>query len=101
MKLSIVLLSLAAFASAASMRVTDALLPRIASDFAIGIATAAAVVTGFSVAYGLMQVVFGPLGDRFGKLRVIGYASGVAALASVGCMLVQGFHALVVARRRA
>jgi predicted MFS family arabinose efflux permease len=98
LRLSIFLLSLAAFASAASMRVTDALLPRIGADFGIGIATAAAVVTGFSVAYGLMQVVFGPLGDRFGKLRVIGYASGVAALASVACLLAPGFHGLVAAR---
>jgi predicted MFS family arabinose efflux permease len=98
LRLSIFLLSLAAFASAASMRVTDALLPRLAVDFGVGIATAAAVVTGFSVAYGLMQVVFGPLGDRFGKLRVIGYASGVAALASVACMLAPGFNGLVASR---
>lgn len=80
------------------MRVTDALLPRIAMDFNIGIAKAASVVTGFSVAYALTQVLFGPLGDRFGKLRVIGYASGVAALASVACMLAPGFHGLVASR---
>jgi len=98
LNLSIFLLSLAAFASAASMRVTDALLPRLAVDFNIGIASAASVVTGFSVAYGLMQVLFGPLGDRYGKLRVIGYASGVAALASVACLLAPGFHALVASR---
>lgn len=98
LKLSIFLLSLAAFASAASMRVTDALLPRLALDFTIGLAKAASVVTGFSVAYGLMQVLFGPLGDRFGKLRVIGYASGVAALASVACLVAPGFHGLVAAR---
>ncbi|MGZ5041910.1 MAG: MFS transporter, partial [Usitatibacter sp.] len=78
---TIILLALAAFASAASMRATDALLPRIASDFGIGIGTAAGVVTGFAVAYGLMQMVFGPLGDRYGKLRVIGLATGAAAIA--------------------
>jgi predicted MFS family arabinose efflux permease len=98
LKLPIFLLSFAAFASAASMRVTDALLPRLATDFQIGIAKASAVVTGFSVAYGLAQVLFGPLGDRFGKLRVIGYASGVAALASMACMLAPGFHGLVASR---
>ena len=58
------LLSLAAFASAASMRVTDALLPRLSSQFHVGLAQAANVITVFSVAYGLMQVLFGPLGDR-------------------------------------
>jgi predicted MFS family arabinose efflux permease len=97
-RLSIFLLSLAAFASAASMRVTDALLPRIATDFGVGIAKSAAVVTGFAVAYGVMQVLFGPLGDRFGKLRVIGYSTGAAALASLACLLAPGYAGLLAAR---
>ena len=98
MRLSIFLLSLAAFAAAASMRVTDALLPRLAGEFGIGIAKAASVVTGFTVAYGFMQVLFGPLGDRYGKLRVIALGAGAAAIASVACMLAPGFEGLVVAR---
>jgi predicted MFS family arabinose efflux permease len=97
-RLSIFLLSLAAFASAASLRVTDALLPRIATDFSVGIAKAAYVVTGFAVAYAVMQMLFGPLGDRFGKLRVIAYACAAAALASVACVLAPGFAAFVAAR---
>jgi predicted MFS family arabinose efflux permease len=97
-RLSIFLLALAAFASAASMRVTDALLPRIATDFSVGIARAASVVTGFTVAYALMQVLFGPLGDRFGKLRVIAYACGAAALASLACFFAPGLSAFVAAR---
>lgn len=98
MRLPIFLLSLAAFASAASIRVTDALLPRLAADFNIGIAKAAAVVTGFTIAYGFMQVFFGPLGDRYGKLRVIAWGSAAAALASAACMVAPGFQGLVVAR---
>ena len=54
--LTIVLLSLAAFASAASMRVTDAMLPRLASQFHVGLAQAASVITVFAVAYGLMRM---------------------------------------------
>jgi predicted MFS family arabinose efflux permease len=96
--ISIFLLSLAAFASAASMRVTDALLPRLAADFHVGIGRAAAVVTGFAVAYGLMQVVFGPLGDRFGKLRVISISALAASLATLACQLAPGFDGLLVAR---
>ena len=98
MRLTIFLLSLAAFASTASMRVTDALLPRLAHDFGVGIATASAVITGFTVAYGAMQLLFGPLADRYGKLRVIAIASAVAALATLGCFLARGFEALVVSR---
>ncbi len=95
---SILLLSLAAFASAASLRVCDALLPRLAADFHVGIAAAAAVITSFSVAYGAMQLLFGPLGDRFGKLRVIAAAAGGGAIASVACYLVPTFGTLLVAR---
>jgi len=80
------------------MRVTDALLPRLASDFHVGIGRASAVVTGFAVAYGLMQVLFGPLGDRFGKLRVISYSTAAAALASLACLLAPGFDGLLTAR---
>lgn len=95
---TIFLLALAAFASAASMRVTDAMLPRIAADFDVGIAGAAAVITGFAIAYGVMQMVFGPLGDRYGKLRVIALASGAAAAASAACFFAGEFAALVAAR---
>lgn len=101
MNVTILLLSLAAFASSASLRVTDALLPRVASQFGVGLAAASAAVTAFSMAYGLMQVLFGPLGDRFGKLRVISAAAGAAAVASLACYAARGFEALLVARAAA
>ena len=80
------------------MRVTDALLPRLASEFQVGIGHAAAVVTGFAVAYGVMQVLFGPLGDRFGKLRVISICGFAAAVATLACLVAPGFGGLLVAR---
>ena len=92
------LLSLAAFASAASMRVTDAMLPRLADQFGVGLAQAATVITVFAVAYGALQVAFGPLGDRFGKLRVIAAACAGAALATVACLLAPGYGSFVAAR---
>jgi predicted MFS family arabinose efflux permease len=94
----ILVLSLAAFASAASIRVTDALLPRLAAEFDVGLASAASAITGFTVAYGGMQMVFGPFGDRFGKLRVMAIASAAAAFATLACFAATGFHALLVAR---
>ncbi len=98
MRLPIFLLSVAAFASAALLRVTDALLPRLSVEFGVGIATAAWVITGYSVAYGAAQLLFGPLGDRFGKLRVIALASGAAGLATLACYFARGFDGLVAAR---
>ena len=94
----IVLLALVAFGSASSMRVMDAALPRLATDFDIGIRSAANVVTVFAVAYGCLQIVFGPSGDRFGKLRVILFACVCAALASAACAFAPTFAVLLVAR---
>ena len=94
----IVLLALAAFGSAMSMRVLDAALPKLADDFGIGIHNTANVITVFAIAYGCLQVVYGPSGDRFGKLTVIALACIGGAIASLGCALAPNFNALLVAR---
>lgn len=94
----IVLLSVGAFGSAASLRVTDAQLPALAQTFDIGLAGAAQAITVFSVAYGLMQLLYGPLGDRHGKWRLIALAVAGASVASALCALAAGFGALLAAR---
>ena len=91
-------LSFAAFLSGTSLRLTDALLPRLGTEFAVGLAQVANVVTVFAVAYGLAQLVFGPLGDRFGKYRVVGWACAVSAITALACALAPGFHALLIGR---
>lgn len=68
---AIVALSVAAFGSGMSLRVMDAMLPRLAAEFSLTLGAAASVITAFAVAYRLAQLLFGPLGDRFGKYRVV------------------------------
>jgi predicted MFS family arabinose efflux permease len=91
-------LSLAAFGSGIALRVNDALLPRLASEFGIGLGEAAQVISIFSIAYGLAQLLFGPLGDRFGKYRVIAWAALACALTSGLCAAAPGFAELRLAR---
>lgn len=95
---TIVALSLAALASGVSMRLTDALLPRLAAEFHVSLGQASLVITAFAVAYGLAQAVFGPLGDRFGKLRVITGACLASAAAALGCAAAPGYGALLAGR---
>ena len=95
---AVVGLALAAFASGISLRLTDPLLPLFAREFAISPGDAAAVITSFSIAYGLSQLFFGPVGDRFGKYRVIAWACAACALTASLCGLAQSFTQLVVAR---
>ena len=96
--LAIVALSVAAFGSAAGTRVTDPMLPVLARDFGVGIGAAASVVTTFTAAYGIFQLIYGPIGDRVGKYRVIAWASALSALTALACALAPTFTLLVVAR---
>jgi predicted MFS family arabinose efflux permease len=91
-------LAAAAFVSGANLRLFDALLPTVAEDFNVPPTTASIVVTAFTLAYGLFQIVHGPLGDRVGKLRVIGGATLIAALASLGCAFAPTLSTLAVLR---
>ncbi len=95
---AVFLLSLAAFASAASLRATDPLLPQIAAYYGVTTGAAAAAITAFALSYGLLQVVCGPLGDRFGRYRTIAAAALVSAFGSAACALAPTLDALVVAR---
>ena len=96
--LAVPLLSLAAFASGVSMRVTDPLLPLLGREFGVSLGQASLVVTVFAVTYGLAQLLFGPLGDRFGKYFVAGVAACACALTAALCALAPGFEALLGAR---
>ena len=86
------LLSLCAFASAASMRICDPLLPVFASEFNVPLASAAATTNGFALAYGLCQFFLGPLGDRFGKLLIVVLTGALAGLAAIACALAPDLH---------
>lgn len=91
-------LAAAAFVSGANLRLFDALLPTVARDFGVLPTTASVVVTAFTLAYGLFQVVHGPLGDRLGKLRVVGVATLIAAAASLGSAYAPTLQSLTVLR---
>jgi MFS transporter, DHA1 family, inner membrane transport protein len=62
---------LAAFASSLSTRALDPVVPLIAHEFAVSVATAASVVVGYMLTFGLVQLLLGPMADLFGKARLI------------------------------
>lgn len=75
---SLRLLALACFVSMASLRWGDALVPVLSHEFGGSAGEASRVVYGFALAYGVMQLLFGPLGDRVGKIRVVSWACALA-----------------------
>lgn len=95
---AVLLLSLAAFASGISLRVTDPLLPRLASEFDVSLGAASYVITVFAIAYGVSQLFFGPLGDRFGKYLIVGWACVACSITATLCALAPNFPMLLAAR---
>lgn len=92
------LIGLVGFTSMASMRLCDGMLVALGLEFSISLADAALVVSVFTVTYGVMQLFYGPLGDRLGKLRVVVAAAFACALFSVLMALASSFTAVVLAR---
>jgi predicted MFS family arabinose efflux permease len=95
---AVFLLSLAAFASAASLRATDTLLPQLAAEFSVTTGRAASVVTAFAISYGLLQAVYGPLGDRYGKYLMVCATTLASALGTFACAAASGLDTLILAR---
>ena len=95
---SVRLLAAAAFFSGAALRICDSMLPRLGRDFGITPGAAGQVIIGLAIAYGLMQLVFGPLADRYGKARLICAALFGSSVGALACALAPGFGTLVVLR---
>ncbi|MEJ1130864.1 MFS transporter [Variovorax sp. CCNWLW225] len=96
--MTVPLLAGAAFFSAAALRICDAMLPRLASDFGVTPGAAGQVIIWFAVAYGLVQLLFGPMGDRYGKARLVRLALAGCAVASLASALAPDFQVLVWTR---
>jgi predicted MFS family arabinose efflux permease len=59
----------------------------IASDLQIPVNSAALSVTSYMLSFGLFTVLFGPLGDRYGKTKIIKIAAfGTAIFSSLGAI---------------
>lgn len=95
---AVALLSLAAFASAASIRVADPLLPAIGNEFSVSTGVAANVVIAFSITYGMFQLVGGLIGDRFGKFRTATVATLLSGFGALLCVYAVSIDALTLAR---
>jgi len=95
---AVLLLSLATFSSMTAQRLCDAMLPQLAREFDASLAQAAQVVSMFAVVYGLSQLVYGPLGDRLGKFRIVTLATLGCSVGSIAAVFAASLDWLVLAR---
>lgn len=76
-------------------RVITPLLPAIAEDFDTSIARTGLIVTAYLLPYGLFQLIYGPLADRIGRVRVISVALGGFAVGAGVCAIAPGLNSLI------
>ena len=95
---AIALLALAGFSSQAMVRAADSLLPQIAADIGTSVGAASIVVTAYAITHGSVQLIIGPIGDRFGKFLSVAVACAFCAFTVLACGLAQSLFTLAIAR---
>jgi len=81
---AIALLALAGFSGQAMVRAADSLLPQIAADIGVTVGAASIIVTAYAITHGSVQLVIGPIGDYFGKFRMVAVACALSARHGAG-----------------
>lgn len=92
------LLGLAGFASAFSMRAVEPTLPLIAGDLNVTLEQAALLASAFALPYAATQLIFGPVADAVGKVRVMRVTLTMLSLSLIGCALAPTHGTLLAAR---
>ena len=80
---AILLLALAGFNAGISLRCVEPMLPKLSAEFGVSVSAAGVVITAFALAYAVAVLLQGPLGDRFGKLRVVTVGTALAGLGAL------------------
>jgi len=92
------MLQAAVFMVAAEARVIAPLLPALAADLHSTLAAAGLLITFYALPYGVFQLVYGPLSDRFSRERVLAVALGLFALGTLCSGLVPNMAGLLILR---
>lgn len=79
----LLLLGLMAFLANGDNYAAAPLLLNIAKDLHLSVETAAVSVTAYMLAFGAFTLIFGPLSDRFGKVKIINITAMGTALFSI------------------
>ena len=95
---SLFVLGAAAFMVQADARVIDPLLHVVSTEFGITPPAAAVLISSYALPYGLFQLLFGPIGDRIGKLRVMAACLALFAFGTFACAFVPNITVFAVLR---
>src|SRR5690349_16499847 len=80
------------------VRAADSLLPQIAADIGTSVGAASIVVTTYAITHGSVQLIIGPVGDKFGKFLSVAVACACCAITVLACGLAHSLPTLAIAR---
>src|SRR5579871_6943216 len=92
------IIAIANFAASLSARALDPVLPHVAEDFSITIATAASFAAVFAFTFAAVQPVLGAAADLFGKVRLMIVCLVLLGIANVLGSLATSFPLLFATR---
>jgi predicted MFS family arabinose efflux permease len=92
------IVTLATFSASLSGRALDPVLPHVADDFGISIATAASFAAVFAFTFAVIQPLIGAAADLFGKARLMIFCLVILGLANLVGSLATSFPLLFVSR---
>ncbi len=92
------IIALATFSASLSARALDPVLPHVADDFSISIATAASFAAVFAFTFAIIQPVLGAVADLFGKARLMIVCLVLLGLANILGAMATSFPLLFASR---
>ena len=92
------IITLATFAASLSVRALDPVLPHVADDFGVNIATAASFAAVFAFTFAIIQPAIGAAADLFGKARLMTICLVLLGVANLLGALSTSFPLLFVTR---
>jgi predicted MFS family arabinose efflux permease len=92
------IIALATFAASLSARALDPVLPHVADDFGVTIATAAGFAAVFAFTFAIIQPVLGATADLFGKARLMIVCLVLLGLANILGAMATSFPLLFATR---
>ena len=92
------IIALATFAASLSVRVLDPVLPHVADEFGLSIATAAGFASGYAFTFAIVQPLIGAAADLFGKARLMIFCLVLLGLANILGAMATSFPLLFATR---
>ena len=81
--------------------VVSPILPAIAGDLGSNVARASLIISAYMIPFGLLQLIFGYLSDRFGKRQVISFSMVFFTISTALCAIAaEGLRLTLPPRRR-